>query len=231
MTHHARILTGLLTLLVWAGVAEAAAQTPANHYDRVHFQASSSMAVSNDTMQALLVVQGQDRDPARLADRINGTMQWALEQARKHPHVKVQSEGYRIVPVYHQQVQQGWRASQGLSLESARFKDLAALIGELQSRLRVQSIHFSVSPQRRREVENRLISGALAAFAKRAGVIRKDLGASAYRIVELHINTGGNGRRPVPMMATRESVSSPALQAGTSRFVVTVDGVIELARR
>ena len=231
MPHFARILTGLLVLLLCVDVAHAAGQTAASHYDRIHFQAGSSLAVSNDTMKAVMVVHGQDRDPARLADEINGIMQWALEQARKHPDVKVQSEGYRIVPVYHQQVQQGWRGSQGLALESAHFKDLAALIGELQTRLRVQSIDFTVSPRRRREVENKLISSALAAFDKRASVIRKDLGASGYRIVELRINTGGDATRPIPMMAARESAAPPALQAGTSRLSVTVDGAIELTRR
>lgn len=229
MLHHARI-PAYVIMLLWMGAA-AAGQAGHTQYDRIHFQVRSSTEVTNDRMQALLVAHGEDRDPARLADKINRAMQWALERARERKDVQADSRGYRIVPVYQKQVQQGWRGSQGLQLQSGDFQELAALVGELQTRLQVQSIDFAVSPDRRHEVENRLIGQVLGAFGRRADIISKQLGASGYRIVELDINTGNRPPRPVPMMATRESAASPALAAGTSTLAVTADGVIELTGR
>ena len=65
---------------------------------------------------------------------------------------------------------------------------------------------------------------------RRAELVRKQLAAKAYRIVDISINTGGG--QPVPMMRglamEAASVAPPALEAGTSTLTVSVGGVVEL---
>ena len=79
-------------------------------------------------------------------------------------------------------------------------------------------------------MEDDLIAQALDAFRLRAELVRKQLAAKGYRIVDAAINTGGAG--PVPMLraAVMEaaSVAPPAVEAGTSILSVTVSGLVEL---
>jgi len=157
-------------------------------------------------------------------------MDTALKTAKARAKVEVRTGSYRTYPVYNKEKIQRWRATQELLLEGSDFAELGSLIGQLQERLQVTSLIFSVSPTRRAAVEDELIARALDAFKQRAELVRKQLAAKAYRIVDVSINSGGGV--PVPMMraAVMEaaSVAPPAVEAGTSTLSVNVSGVIEL---
>ena len=182
---------------------------------------------------AVLSVTAEDTDAARLADQINRTMDWAIKTAKTHTKVESRTGGYQTYPVYDKDRIQRWRATQELLLEGADFAQLGELIGKLQERLQVTAITFSVSPERRATVEDELIARALEAFKQRADLVRKQLAAKGYRIVDVSINQGGFAPVPRPMMRAaasmpEASVAPPAVQAGTSTLSVNVSGVIEL---
>jgi len=224
-----RLLVVPLLLALVTGPAAAADDTP--RYNQIHFQVERSHLVENDRMQVVLSLTAEDDNAARLADQINRSMDAALKTAKARPKVEVRSGSYRTYPVYSKEKIQRWRATQELWLEGSDFAELGSLIGQLQERLQVASINFSVSAERRRAVEDELISQALDAFKQRAELVRKQLAAKGYRIVDVSINTGGG--QPVPIMmraAAMEtaSVAPPALEAGTSTLSVNVGGVIEL---
>ena len=212
-----------------ADPATAADEAP--RYNQIHFQVERSRPVENDRMQAMLSLTAEDDNAARLADQINRGMDAALKTAKARAKVEVRTGGYRTYPVYNKEKIQRWRATQELLLEGLDFAELGSLIGQLQERLQVTSINFSVSPARRAAVEDELIAQALDAIKQRAELVRKQLAAKGYRIVDVSINTGGG--QPVPIMmraAAMEaaSVAPPAVEAGTSTLSVGVGGVIEL---
>ena len=209
----------------------AAAADDATRYNQIHFQVERSRPVENDRMQAVLSLTVEDDNAARLADQINRSMDAAIKTAKARPKVEVRSGSYRTYPVYNKERIQRWRATQELWLEGSDFAELGSLIGQLQERLQVASINFSVSAERRRAVEDELITQALDAFKQRAELVRKQLAAKGYRIVDVSINTGGGQPVPIMMRATAmeaASVAPPALEAGTSTLSVNVGGVIEL---
>lgn len=213
-----------------AATAIAADDTP--RYNQIHFQVERSRPVDNDRMHAVLSLTAEDDNAARLADQINRTMDWALKTAKTKTKIETRSGGYRTHPVYDKDKIRRWRATQELLLEDADFAELGGLIGQLQERLQVNAINFSVSPTRRAAVEDELIAQALAAFQQRAELVRKQLAAKGWRLVNLAINAGGG--QPLPMMrgmameAMAPSVAPPAVEAGTSILSVSVDGAIEL---
>ncbi len=223
----------LLAVLVLWMPHPAPAQERAPRYDQIHFDAQVSEPVDNDRMQAALQAYAEGDDPATLAAHINDTMQWALQAAKHYANVQARTSSYATNPVYRRDGSlQQWRASQVLELEGTDFAALSHLVGDLQSRLQVSSIDFSVSPERRRTVENRLIGQALTAFGDRAKLVTQQLGAKGYRIVDLSINTGG-GIVPLRVMESRAvtaSFSPPALEAGRSTLSVSANGTIELNR-
>jgi predicted secreted protein len=210
---------------------QATAANEAARYNQVHFQVERSRPVENDRMQAVLSLTAEDDNAARLADHINRSMDAALKTAKARAKVEARSGSYRTYPVYNKEKIQRWRATQELLLEGSDFAELGSLIGQLQERLQVTSINFSVSPARRAAVEDELIAQALDAFKQRAELVRKQLAAKSYRIVDVSINTGGGQPVPVVMRAVAmeaTSVAPPALEAGTSTVTVSVGGVVEL---
>lgn len=203
--------------------------------DQVSFQVEVDREVNNDRVVAILNVTAEHRDPAKLAGQINDTMTWALAQLSDKQVVRPRSGGYQTYPVYDDKKIVRWRGRQELQLESGDVDRLSQLIGGLQARLQVQSLQFSVSADKRRDVESALIEEVLAAFQQRAELIRKSLGASAYRLMDMTVHTGGT-QRPVPLRAekmasvSRAAVSTPAMERGTTRVSVQASGRIHLLR-
>ncbi len=223
-----RLLVVSFLTAFFASPAAAADEAP--RYNQIHFQVERSRPVDNDRMHATLAITAEDDSAARLADRINRGMDWAVKTAKTRTGVEARSGGYRTYPVYNKEKIQRWRATQELLLEGSDFAELGSLIGQLQERLQVTSINFSVSAERRRAVEDELIAQALGAFKQRAELIRRQLAAKSYRIVDVSINTGGG--QPAPLMRglalEAASVTPPAVEAGASILTVNVGGAIEL---
>lgn len=226
---------GLLALWQLIGLPALAATSGTDVIeDQVSFQVDVERDVENDRAVATLNATAEDRDSARLAQHINEAMSWALEQLQGQTVITTRSGTYRTYPVYDDRKIVRWRAVQELQLESGDIERLAQMIGVLQERLQVQAMQFLVSAVERREVESALTEEALLAFRQRAEVIRRALGASAYRLVDVNINTGGprppSLMRAEVMAASRASVASPALEQGTSSITVQVNGRIRLLR-
>lgn len=196
----------------------------------IHLQAESGRRVANDRMEARLAVELENVDPARLADEVNETMDWALGRAKRAKGVIVQSGAYQTRPIFDEQRIRRWHARQELILESGDTDRLSELLGELQSRLQLQGVAFRVSRGARQRVEEELIAEALDAFKRRAELVRKNLGADGYRIAELYVGTpGGPAPRARAMgRAMAESVAAPGFEAGTSDVTVQVRGRIVL---
>jgi predicted secreted protein len=203
--------------------------------DQVSFQVEVGRDVDNDRVTAILNVTAEALKPAKLADTINSTMTWALQQARANQKVISRSGAYQTYPVYEEKKIVRWRGRQELQLESQDVDQLSELVGTLQSRLQMQSLQFSVSPDKRRQVEDQLIEQALAAYQQRADIIRKSLAAQDYMLLEVNIHTAEQDR-PIPVraeavsMLSRSSVTQPAMEQGTSRVNVRASGKIRLLR-
>jgi len=227
----ARTLLAGATLLALA--APACADPPPNPMNRVSFQVEAQREVPNDWITATIGITDEDTDAARLANRVNTRMAKALATARKQSKVQVESGGYATYPIHEDGKLRRWRASQDLVLESADIDAITQLVGELQADLQLRNIGFSVSPAARRQVEDALIAEALAAFEARAEIVRKNLDARSYELVDLSINTSG-GQPPQPMYRDMEArmataaAAPPALEGGKSQITVYANGPIEL---
>jgi len=201
-------------------------------YNQVRLQSQQTEAVSNDTMHVSMNTYAEMQDPAKLAAKINSAMEWALQQAKQVKGVKVSTGSYQTWPVIRKEVTTGWRGQQDLVMESADTEALSQLVGQLQERLQIKSMRFTVSDKKRAAVENRLIVAALDAFKQRAGIIGDNLNAGGFRIVEINVNTSTQ-RPPMLRQANMASLSSEAgdavaVEGGESDVSVTVNGSIEL---
>jgi len=223
---------GMMTVLLLASFMGAVHADTDNVYNRVRIQAQQLEAVSNDTMHVTLNTFAEAREPASLATGINEDMEWALGIARRQQGITSRTGGYQTYPVYKDNVLKGWRGEQSLELEGEDIRAMSRLVGELQGKLQVKSMSFSVSDAKRTGVENRLISRTLDAFKARAAIVVDNLHASGYRIVEMTISTSSQ-RPPAPypvarMATTMQAESRVAVEAGESDVSVMVSGTVEL---
>jgi predicted secreted protein len=224
----------LASLLLWLAAAPAFAQTPeAALFNLVTLNAQAEREVANDLLQAVLAVEAEGADPAALADGVNRSMQKALATAQGYRAVRARSGNYQSFPVHDRNRIARWRVRQELRLESADFAAAGDLIGKLQGSLVITSMALTVSPEARRQAENALTAEAIAAFEERARSVRDALKAKGYRIKDLQVSGGGPVPRPMAFQAARgamseSAVAAPAIEAGTSRLVITVSGTVQL---
>jgi predicted secreted protein len=206
----------------------------APRYNQISLSAEVSEQVSNDTMHVTLNTYGEHRDAAQLAAQINRDMAWALALVKTQPGVKAASGSYQTWPLTSKdgRTTTGWRGQQSLELESKDSEQLGKVTGDLQERLKISDMNFTVSDDKRNSVENRLIDNALDAFEARAQIIASNLKAGSYRIVSINI---GSSSQPPPVlyqprvaMATMEADSAVAVESGESEVAVNVSGTIEL---
>jgi predicted secreted protein len=217
--------------------AVAAALPAAAEGEPVHNQVSFSVErtreVENDWVTALVGATHESTDPAEVASRVNEAVSWGMGLAKATPGVRVRTGGYTTRPLTDPKGAQlqRWRGTQTLVLEGADAGVLSELIGRLQARLQVQSISFSVSPERQREVQEELIDEVLAAFRARAERVRTQLGAKGYAIVSIHVDSSGSSP-PVPMrgavMMAEARVAPPPLEAGTTTLAASAHATVEL---
>jgi predicted secreted protein len=230
LRHYLPVMVTALFLACFTGAVHADTDS---HYNRIQLQAQQLESVSNDTMHVTLNTFGEARDPAGLAARINEDMEWALAVAKRQLGITAGTGGYQTYPVYKDNVLKGWRGEQSLELEGKDSRAMSRLVGELQEKLQVKSMSFSVSEEKRAEVENRLISRALDAFKARVAIVVGNLHATGYRIVDITISTSSQ-RPPAPypvarMAATMQAESRVAVEAGESNVSVMVSGTVELS--
>jgi predicted secreted protein len=225
-----RYLVFLLLVSLCPGAAVADEEE--RRYNLIHLQAERAEQVPNDTMHVTLKTYGEDRDAARLAARINADMAWALQQAGTFKQIKAKTGSYRTWPVERDNIlTKGWRGQQMLELESTDVESLSKLAGILQEKLKIDAMRFTVSDQQREAAENRLIDAALNAFKERARIIRVNLEANGYRLVDVNVVTAAQQppiRYQARMAMADAAESAVAVEGGESNIRVVVSGAIEL---
>lgn len=218
-------------LLLWLLPALTSAYAANNKdilFNQVFLQASAQGRVENDRLAVTLVAEAQGKTPAQAAGTVNEAMAWAVKKAKSASGVEGQTGSYRTIPVYRDQTIIAWRASQQLLLKSEDITGLAELAGELQKRLQVRQMQFTVSPAARRKAEDALIGEAMEAFKQRVKTVQKHMDGKDYRIVNLHINTGGPPPVVLPERAmAMQAGKAPAVEPGNTDITVIVSGSVQ----
>jgi predicted secreted protein len=222
-------LISLITLLLLS--TSLLAET-APTYNRISFNEHASADAENDILVAVLYVQREGSNAQKPSREVNRIMSQAIQHVRPLSDIKAQTLDYRTNPMYRKNQITGWRVRQSLRLESKNSELLSKTIGELQQTMHVQSIGYQVSDGQRRLFQEKLTDRALKRFQQRAKQISQTLGKRGYKLVKLNINHAANNLHRPQMMMSRMADSaageSAAIEAGTQKLVVTVNGEIEL---
>ena len=223
-----------LGLLLGAMLAPVQAETPLP-YDRVGFTVSAEKEAENDVLTAVLSASQTGQDTAMLADEVNKAISWAMEIAKKETAVESRTLSYTTSPVYRDGKVDGWQVSQSIELKSKDSAILSNLLGELQAKLRVQSVDYSLSGEIQKALEEQLIADALASFKQRASLVQQNMGRAEYRVVRMDIQTASDYPQPqfrmaaMAEMAPAPVAAPPVLDAGKQKVRVSISAEIELS--
>ena len=96
----------------------------------------------------------------------------------------------------------------------------------------MRSVGYQVSPRRRETEEDDLRADAIGKFRENAQRIAEAFDKQGYRLVDVHVSTGGFAPPPRVFasraMAMDAAPPPPALEGGTQEIRVEVNGTIEL---
>jgi predicted secreted protein len=206
----------------------------AAHYNRISFQSQATRKVDNDLLIARMSVEFNGPQPARIAQQIAATLKDAFKQADGYPAVKAVTGDQDTEPVYdkHEKLA-GYRGSASIILKSRDFDAVAKLIAQLQDKMRLVGMDFTVSPELRSKVEGELTAEALTQFRKQADGIRGMLGGAGYKIVSAQISRGyAEDRQALMNNATPQDrlafYKVLPMHGGQGEVAVQVAGTIEI---
>ncbi len=214
-------------------LAAAAQETPPV-YDRVDLNVSAEREVENDVMVAVVYAEVEANTQARAADDVNQAIRFAADRARATAGIEQQTLRYTTRPIYANDRRiVGWVARQSLRLESMDAEALSTLLGELQTRVAIESLSSTLSKAARDAVEDAVIAEAISQFRRRAGQIAAQFDRDSYRLV--HLSVGGYAIFAQEAQLRRDNfasavadVAAPTIEAGLQTVSVTVSGTIEL---
>lgn len=203
------------------------------NYNQISLEASASAEVENDTMIVSLYVQEEGSKAVALSQRVNKTINWALEKLKQHKNIKVETESYSTSPVYSKNKIISWRVKQSIQLESKDMSLMSEVLGELQQQLKLNGISFDVSRDKREQQIRLLIDQALTAFNERATQISNKLQHDNYKIVKINVSTSASAapyryKTGRVMMAEAAPAVAPEIAKGDQTLTVRVSGTIEL---
>ena len=104
----------------------------------MNLQAQAECEIPNDQLTVMLAVEEEGKEAAKIANKINQDMDWALKVVVKKSGVNSSMQAYNTYPIYDKRSVIGWWAIQQLELKSTNITELTELVGKLQSRLQVK---------------------------------------------------------------------------------------------
>lgn len=223
----------LLASLLAGLVSALPAQAEDMRDNVVNLQVEVVRPLPNDVLDAAMFLEDNDSNPLRLSERVNTQLNAAMAIAKPYKSVKVSTGSLQTWPVYSEKNKlTGWRTRASLLLQSKDFAMAQKLIGELQTRLQVERVGFSVSNEVRSQQENELIGEALAAFRQRAQLVQQGLGGKGWKVVNVNLSTSGNAPPRYEMYRAKAMVAdaagAPELAAGESELRMQVNGSIQV---
>lgn len=160
----------------------------------------------NDQASATLSVEEVDKDKAAAASRVNTKMKQGLDIVKKaDPHASLKTLNYYTYPVYPDEPTQiqgqprkprvptAWRVGQSLQVVTTNLDALPKTVAAAQAVLSLNSLHFSLSPDATRQLEDQRIAATYQNLNERMVSIAKAMGRKVGDAVLDTVDFEGSG--------------------------------------
>lgn len=202
------------------------------------FSTKVTRSVEQDLMQATVYSQKTGKSLPELKRSISQHLNPVLELAKKHPAIEVQAEGISNNVNYNNKGNiDGWQAYGSVNLKSKDFEAMAEVLENLGKDVAIQSIYFSVSPEKIASLEEEMLLEVIKKFQDKAEIIQKALGAKKYRLSMVNLQTPSDGgyeyntRMASAMYATEQAAMGKSadmpLEAGKTTISASASGSVD----
>ena len=203
--------------------------------NQVSLTTSVNKEVDNDLFKAALTISKQTEGDSLtyIYDKVNKSARKAFSMAKRYKGMDAVTRSNTTQPIYNRNKIEGWRIIYTIELTTKQRNNLADLVGELQSFMKLDGMYFLVSDEKRKKTEDELIVKAIEDFNHRATIITNAQKKKLYSLVQMNINTGNQpiDNYSVAREKTYMSVKSsapPPIEAGKQKITVSVSGTIQL---
>ncbi|SHM30546.1 Uncharacterized conserved protein YggE, contains kinase-interacting SIMPL domain [Duganella sacchari] len=179
----------------------------------------------NDQATITLSVEEVDKDKALAASRVNQKMKQGLEIVKKaDPQASLQTQGYYTYPVYpeevapppgqprKQRVPTAWRVGQSLQVVTTSLGTLPKTVAAAQSILSLNNLHFGLTPETTRLLDDQRIAATYLNLNERVQSIARAMGRKVGDAVldTVDFEGSGNYTERVSIAGSRVMAMAPA---------------------
>lgn len=217
--------------------AFALAQTPQPTVQNVvQLSASGAVQTPQDWLTISLNTTQESADATTVQNLLKAALEPALAEARKHAaagQMEVRTGSFSLYPRSGKDGRiSTWQGRAELILEGRDFAKISAIASKLQT-LTVAQASFSLSRERRAQVESEAQAIAIDQFKKRAADIARGFGFDHYSLREISVGSNDFSPGPRPRMMAMEarapaSESPIPVEAGLGTVTVTISGSVQL---
>jgi len=144
--------------------------------------AVGSVTAPNDEAQLVFGYEEQGKDKALLASNVNQRLKQGISVLKKAcPNARLTLESYRTIAVYEERnvalankrdpQQIAWRVSQQVRLVTSDLAALPATVAAAQKILALAEVHFGLSEEATKKMEQRRVEAAYQSLEERVGFI------------------------------------------------------------
>lgn len=191
---------------------------------------SARREVTPDLLTVVLGHRAEAPEVARAQEEVNTRIASVRDAAAGRDAITLATGTYSTWLERREDETARWVAHQTIRLESRDPALLLTTVGGLQQQgLAVEGMHWSLTAERRRELERELIDEALAALRSTAGKAAASMGMSVqgWESISLGQN-GGSFPPPMPRMMAMKAEAAPVAEPGTTVVEVGVSGTARL---
>lgn len=212
--------------------------TPNNDTSSVfHFSTNVSRTVEKDLMHADVYSRKTGKNLAELKKAVSADLNKVLELAKQDSSIEVTAEGISNYADYNSKGKViGWVAEGHVQLKGKNFESIANVLENLGENVAINSIYFSVSPEKTKALEDEMTLEIIQQFQHKAALIQKGLKANKYVLSDVRLDTPNspNSGYPAPRMYAMEAVSSKMksgdelpLEAGKETIQASASGKVK----
>ena len=207
----------------------------------------------NDQATITLSVEEVDKDKAAAASRVNMKMKQGLEIVKKaDPQASLKTLNYYTYPVYPEEpplqpgqqrkprVPTSWRVGQSLQVITANLDSLPKTVAAAQTILSLNYLHFSLTPEATRQLEDQRIAATYQNLNERINSIAKAMGRKAGDAVLDTVDFEGSGNytnrvevsgaralaMAAPAAPPAPSVTEPSFEPGETTLSMRLVGKV-----
>lgn len=217
-SHLSRLSLGFAAAAIGAALSAPAAmaQTLSTSGTQVVVPASAEVRHPNDQAVIVLAIEEQDKDKAAAASRVNLKMKQGIEIVKKEdPQASLKTQGYYTYAVYPEErpqngaaarprVPSGWRVGQSLQVTTSNLNGLPKTVAAAQRILTLNGLHFGLTPQTLRKLDDQRIAATYQDLNERIAAIASAMGRKLGDVVLDVVDFEGSGN-----FVQRESFAAP----------------------